>query len=195
MNWPRAVEAFDRHLRVERNLSPHTRRAYLADVRQLAAYAGTATGSAAKGAGPAALSAEELRAWLASLHRERSAATIARRLSGVRAFFRFLLREGELANDPTAGLPAPKQPLRLPRPLAVDDCEVLANAQATLGRAAGPLRILRDRALVELLYGTGIRVGELVALDVRDVDLRGAQVRVMGKGGKERAVPIPTLAR
>jgi integrase/recombinase XerC len=93
----------------------------------------------------------------------------------------------------------------LPRPLAVDDCHVLAEALATLAEdgeqsAPGERRradrgVLRDRALVELLYGAGLRVGELVALDVRDVDLHRGDVRVWGKGGKERVVPLPAAAR
>lgn len=106
--------------------------------------------------------------------------------------------------DPTAGLPAPKLPKRAPRPLAVDDCFALveqegrgparaAASQAELQRQQ--LANLRDRALVELLYGTGIRVGELVGLDVRDVELRRGEIRVLGKGNKERAVPVPALAR
>jgi integrase/recombinase XerC len=195
VSWARSVEAFERHLIVERNLSPHTRRAYLADVAQLAQFTGAAA--------PREVAKSDLRSWLASLHRERSAATIGRKLSGVRAFYRFLLREGEAERDPTAGVPAPRQAARLPRPLAVDDCEVLASADpepdpAREGTAdAGapdPQRRLRDRALVELMYGTGVRVGELVALDVRDVDLTARQVRVLGKGRKERVVPLPQLA-
>jgi len=190
VSWARQIEAFDRHMRVERNLSPNTRRAYLADVAELASFAGP-------GSSPAALAKLELRHWLAGIHRERSAATVGRKLSGVRAFFRFLLREGEIALDPTAGVPAPKQAARLPRPLAVDDCELLTSsdpAEPEDGDELAKLRALRDRALVELLYGTGIRVGELVALDVRDVDVTARQVRVMGKGSKERIVPLPALA-
>jgi integrase/recombinase XerC len=187
VSWTRSVAAFDRHLHVERNLSPHTRRAYVADVEQLAAASGAS--------GPARISRRDVRHWLATLHRDRSAATVGRKLSGVRAFYRFLLREGQVERDPTAGIPAPRQAARLPRPLAVDDCEVLAGAdgeepEAELDR----LRRLRDRALVELMYGTGIRVGELVGLDVRDVDLSSRQVRVLGKGRKERVVPLPGMA-
>ena len=101
------------------------------------------------------------------------------------------------ATDPTAILSAPKAARRLPKPLAVDDCEALIERGAPL-TAEGPRqreRALRDRALVELLYGAGLRVSELVALDVRDVDLRAREVRVWGKGGKERVVPLPAAAR
>ncbi len=115
-SWSQAIQAFDRHMRVERGLSEHTRRAYLADVQQLADFVGNEHA-------PAKVQTREVREWLASLHRGRSSATLGRRLAGVRAFFRFLQREGDAALDPTAGLPAPKLPKRLPRPLSVDDCQ------------------------------------------------------------------------
>lgn len=187
MSWARNVEAFERHLLVERNLSPHTRRAYRADVLQFAKFSGASD--------PDDIQKGEVRRWLASLHRERSAATVGRKLASVRTFYRFLRREGAARGDPTAGVPAPRQAKRLPRPLAIDDCEVLANADGAEPKGAlEQRRRLRDRGLVELMYGTGIRVGELVALDVRDIDLTARQLRVMGKGRKERVVPIPALA-
>jgi integrase/recombinase XerC len=192
VTWEEATQAYERHLRVERNLSPQTRRAYLADVRQLAA-------EQPDGAGPEAVTVLDVRRWLAGLARERSSATQGRKLSGVRSFFRYLVRQGWASADPTAGLPAPKLPRRLPRPLDVDDCEALAATEPVASPRAPEerttLRGLRDRALVELLYGTGMRVGEAAALDVRDVDPRLREVRVMGKGGVERVVPIPGLAR
>lgn len=193
--WSKRIDDFVRHLRVERNVSPNTLRAYRSDLVAFACASGLA---APDDATPA-----HVRGWLATLHHSHAAASIGRKLSAVRAFFRFLLREGAVASDPTSALPAPKQPKRLPRPLAVDDCELLAEAEspdepvAAGGdeeRASKRRARLRDRALVELLYGTGIRVGELVALDVRDIDLTGRQVRVLGKGRKERVVPIPALA-
>ncbi|MCZ6464993.1 MAG: tyrosine recombinase XerC [Proteobacteria bacterium] len=194
MNRAQSIRAFDLFLRAERNASPHTRRAYLADVRQL--FDSFAEGRERE---PAGVTSQEVKAWLAGLHRVRSPATLGRKLAAVRAFFRYLLREGEIANDPTAGLPAPKTPRRLPRPLAVDDCEVLMLSRlegAEIGaKDRKRVRELRDRALVELLYGTGIRVGELVALDVRDLDAGLAEVRVTGKGRVERVVPIPRMAR
>ncbi len=197
MSWRAAVRAFDRYLDAERGFSAHTRRAYLADVEHLANYAGGEVT-------PEEVDAGLVREWLAELHQRRSPATLGRRLAGARAFFRFLQREGRVAVDPTAGLPAPKLPQRPPRPLSVDDCFALADQAADQAdppahaQRDGPRRRrmrLRDRALVELLYGTGIRVGELAALDVRDVDLHRGDVRVLGKGGKERVVPMPDLAR
>jgi integrase/recombinase XerC len=185
MNFTEAGRAFDLHLRAERNVSPHTRRAYRSDVRELAAFLG---GSVA----PATVTAEQIRAFLADLHARRQPATLGRKLSALRAFFRFLVREGGCPLDPTAGIPGPRTPKRLPKPLPVDDCVALAEEEAEEG---GDRMRLRDRALVELLYGAGLRVGELASLDVRDVDLHRGDVRVTGKGGKERVVPLPAAAR
>ena len=193
MNWESAIGEFERHLRLERGLSPNTCRAYLADITLLAEAVGPGTG-------PDLVEADAVREWLAGLHGSRSPATLGRRLAGVRSFFRFLQRDEVIALDPTTGIPAPKLPKRAPRPLSVDDCFALAESDSTppADGAEQPRRTLarlRDRAIVELLYGTGIRVGELAALDVRDLDLHRSEVRVMGKGNKERVVPIPEKAR
>jgi integrase/recombinase XerC len=186
MTWTKALRDFELFLRAERNQSVHTRRAYLSDVRQLAKFSGEESA-------PRETTTRLIRAWLVELQQRSGPATRARKLAGVRAFYRFLVREGEVALDPSAGLPLPKTPARLPRPLSVDDCDVLVKADAPAAKSA--LVRLRDRALADLLYGTGIRVGELVALDVRDVDLRVGEVRVLGKGNKERIVPLPQLSR
>ena len=198
MTFEEAIRSFELHLRAERNLSPHTRRAYLSDVRQFAASATTALR-------PDTVRVDDVRAFLADRHRSQSATTLGRKLAALRSFFRFLVREGHREADPSVGIPAPRAARRLPNPLAVDDCHVLAEALAVESRpdagiAAGERTrtdrgALRDRALVELLYGTGIRVGELVALDVRDIDLHRGDVRVWGKGDKERVVPLPEATR
>jgi len=197
MTFAEALRGFDRHLRAERGCSAHTRRAYGTDLAQLAAHLGA-------GARPEAVSADDLRAFLAERHRRLHPASVGRKLAAVRVFYRWLVREGHVTLDPSATLSAPKRPQRLPRPLAVDDCQALMEREPrpAAGAARGPaaeararLRALRDRALVELLYGAGLRVGEAVALDVRDVDLLGREVRVLGKGRKERSVPLPRAAR
>jgi integrase/recombinase XerC len=190
MNFADAARAFDRHLAAERGGSVHTRRAYASDLSQLAAFLGAA-------ATPAGVTPDRVRDFLATLHRTRHPASVARKLAALRAFFRFLVREGAIEHDPTAGLRGPKQPRRLPRPLAVDECQALVEADpgAARPRTRDTAQRLRNRALLELLYGAGLRVGEVVALDVRDVDLLAREVRVLGKGRKERVVPLPQAAR
>ncbi len=198
MNWTQALDGFGRYLGSERNLSPHTRRAYASDVKQLTTHTGAEVA-------PTEVGRDHVRAWLASLHKRRSPATLGRKLASVRSFYRWLVREGVVREDPTAGIPMPRMAQRLPHPLSVDDCEQLM----TRDQRGDPKRLegdgprawrarwmlARDRAMVELLYGSGIRIGELVALDVRDLELAAREVRVMGKGRKERVVPIPEQAR
>lgn len=186
--WRRVIGLFDLHLGVERSVSPHTRRAYLSDVRQFV--------ETLEGRAPEAVSVHDVRAFLAGLHGRLHPASLARKLASLRACFRLLVREGLCAADPSAGIPLPKIPQRLPNPLAVDDCITLAEgpSQATPEDEVDE-KVLRDHALVETLYGAGLRVGEVSALDVRDVEVRRGEVRVLGKGGVERVVPLPQEAR
>jgi len=187
MTFAEEVRAFELHLRAERNVSPHTRRAYLSDVLQLIDYVGESTS-------PAKVTIAEIRGFLAGFHARCQPATLGRKLAAIRSFFRFLVRENRCALDPTAGVATPRIPKRLPNPLPVDDCISVIEAEAP-GGGKSQARSLRDRALVELLYGAGLRVGEVASLDVRDVDLHRGDVRVCGKGGKERVVPLPAAAR
>ena len=195
MTFAKAARAFDRHLVAERNGSEHTRRAYASDLAQLATFLGADST-------PDRVTPDAVRAFLASLHGTHHPASVARKLAALRSFFHFLVREEAISSDPTAGLRGPKQPRRLPRPLSVDDCQSLVEIDPVAPRrllAASRERDgaerLRDRALLELLYGAGLRVGEAVALDVRDVDLLAREVRVLGKGRKERVIPLPQAAR
>jgi integrase/recombinase XerC len=185
--WTGSIRDFEIHLSAERNLSSHTRRAYVADVGQLQAFLEAGTP-------PAEVTSQHVRAFLADLHARRHPATLGRKLAALRTFFRYLVREGRCRLDPTAGMPTPRTPKRLPRPLAVDDCATLMEASKK-GESPPDEKCLRDRALVEVLYGAGLRVGELASLDVRDVDLRRGDVRVWGKGGVERVVPLPAESR
>ncbi len=189
MNFERAIERFGTYLGAERNVAAHTRRAYVSDVRQFAQSLG-------EKASLTSVTKERIGEYLGSLYGDREAATLGRKLASIRSFYRYLVREGICDADPTAGLSGPRTPKGLPNPLSVDDCEVLMTdpiKPATRERPA--IRDLRDRALAETLYGTGVRVGELVALDVRDVEFRRGEIRVWGKGGKERVVPLPAAAR
>jgi len=153
MNFADAIREYGIHLDVERNVSPHTRRAYLSDVRQFVESL-DANGS------PSTVTAADVRAFLAALHPACHSSTLGRKLASLRSFFRFLLREGGCGLDPTVGIPAPRQPKRLPNPLPVDDCATLIESPDSDPRSERPGRGgLRDRALVELLYGAGLRVG------------------------------------
>jgi integrase/recombinase XerC len=185
LSWDDALAGFARFLRSERAFSEHTQRAYLSDLRQFAEHAKKP---------PARVRPDDVREFLAAQHRARSPATLGRRLAALRTFFKWLVREGAREADPTLGIPAPRAPRPLPRPLPVDDVSALLDVKP----AAPPKderSALRDQALFELMYGTGLRVGEAVALDVRDLDLVRGEVRVWGKGGKERVVPLPAAAR
>jgi len=181
-----AVNEFARHLNVERALSRHTVRAYVATVVALAAS------EACRNAGGLdSLTTLALRSYLASFHRAHQASTRQRRLAALRTFFRFRVQLGARRADPSADLPAPKAPRPLPRPLAAEDCETLIEAPSKRRDAS---LVLRDRALLELLYGGGLRVGEAVALRVRDFSPLRAEVCVLGKGNRERVVPLPSAA-
>lgn len=176
-----AVADFGRHLRAERDVSPHTLRAYLGDLADLSAYA-AATGITE----PAQLDVSLLRAWLARQHAlGRSRATLARRTAAARAFTRHLHRRGLLQDDPGLLLGTPKRQRDLPDVLTQDDAARLLDTMD----AQGPIE-LRDLAVLEVLYGTGVRVSELCGLDIDDLDTGRRTVRVLGKGGRERTVPV-----
>jgi len=180
----RYVDRFLTHLAVERGASPHTVRAYSAD---LARYLEWAERS---GVDPIDLDHRALRRYLAELDRARYArTTIKRRLSAVRSLFGFLVTEGEIASDPSSVLTAPKVPARLPKVIASDELTALLEAPAA-DTAVG----LRDRALLELLYATGARVSELSSLTMPALDLAQGQLTLMGKGSKERIVPVHRYA-
>jgi integrase/recombinase XerC len=172
-----ALAAWATHLRAERHASPHTSRAYLSDVRQLLEASGVAA--------PAAVRADTIRHWLRGLDGAADRASIARKLAAVRGFFRFLVDTGRVRRDPTLGIATPKTRRKLPVHLTLDEVDRLLVAPA-----ADTLLGLRDRAFIEVLYSAGIRVGELVGLDWERVDADAAALRVLGKGRKERVVPV-----
>jgi integrase/recombinase XerC len=183
----RALAAFTRHLGAERGLSPHTLRAYVSEAGRLAE-----SPECARAGGLDQVDPLGVRAYLAGFHRRHKASTRNRRLAALRAFFRFRVRAGGRESDPTEGLPGPKREHRLPSPLSADECERLVESEdPTRDETLG----VRDRALFELLYGTGLRVGELATLRVRDWDSDRCELSVRGKGNKERVVPVPAEAR
>jgi integrase/recombinase XerC len=203
-----ALAAFQRHLAAERNTSPHTVRAYLGDVRALLEHA-TRAGVTS----PAGLSITVLRGWLAGQHRAGLArTTLARRAAAARTFTAFAHSRGLLATDPGPLLGTARIRRRLPEVARPDQLAAVLDATAARAAATGgphprdPAQrdsrlpaelapreralLLRDAAIMELLYASGIRVSELCGLDVGDLDGSRRTIRVLGKGGKERTVPV-----
>jgi integrase/recombinase XerC len=183
------VDDFTRHLESERGLSTHTVRAYHGDVSALLDYAGHN--------GVAELSdlrLADLRSWLAQMAEAGAArSTIARRAAAARAFLRWATRTSVIETDPSLRLAAPKRIKSLPGVLRQDEAVGLLDLAEVAADDGDPVH-QRDRAILELLYASGIRVGELTGLDVDDADLSSNIVRVMGKGAKERTVPFGTPA-
>jgi integrase/recombinase XerC len=179
-----ALAAYERHLVSERDLTPHTVRAYLGDVSGMLAHA-TALGLDSLDQ----LDVRTLRSWLANQQTlGKARTTMARRATAVRVFTAWALRSGRASSDPGAQLGSPKAHTSLPPALDVGQARALLDAAATAADDGSPVG-LRDVAILELLYATGIRVGELCGLDVDDVDRTRRVVRVFGKGRKERTVP------
>jgi len=178
------AQKFLTHLRASRNYSVHTLRAYGADLDQFLKRLPEAQ--------PCALSRNHVRAYLADLQNSGrlSRNTVLRKVSALRAFFRFLRREGAMTQDPFCALPLPRKAAKLPKFLTESEMgELLARG----GPSRTPFKE-RDRAILELLYSSGLRRSELAALNVGDVDFVSGFVRVFGKGSRERLVPVGKTA-
>ncbi|HVN74977.1 MAG TPA: tyrosine recombinase XerC [Thermoanaerobaculaceae bacterium] len=178
---PWVLEEFTAYLRDERNLSRHTVRAYEREVAEFVAFAAAEMGCS----GPRGVSANVVRAYLAHLHgRKLARVSTQRALAALRTYFRFLGREGEVEANPAKVVPTPRAPKKLPEVVTAPQLAELLDAlpHDPAGR--------RDRAALELLYGSGLRASELVGLDLDDVDVAQRLARVRGKGGKERLVPF-----
>lgn len=186
------LDAYGRHLALQRGMSEHTVRGYLGDARALLETVGTREdddGEPGAVVDLAALDLTALRSWLADQARAgRSRSTIARRAAAARAFSAWAYREGLLHQDVGARLHSPRPDQRVPEVLDVDEARALLDVAAELA-AEGEPGALRDRAVLEMLYATGVRVSELVGLDLAALDRPQRTVRVLGKGGGERVVP------
>lgn len=202
MKNPELVEQFLSYLRYERHFSEHTAKCYGADLQQFCEFL---LGATAKDAAPAAqeepsqaapardlhaafvgMDTYEVRRYLAHLaENQYSRATMARKLATLRSFYKFLMRRGHVSANPVAPIRTPKQEKRLPKCLTVEDVRRLLAIPDD-----GSLLGTRDRAMLETLYSTGVRVSELCDLNLEDVDLTGGVVHVRGKGKKERIAPI-----
>ncbi|MEJ2717030.1 MAG: tyrosine recombinase [Deltaproteobacteria bacterium] len=177
-----AIKLFARHLRTERARSPETVRAYLSDLAGFRDYL--------KSSGASGMVDEidpfHVRGFLAGCYGKIKKVSVGRKLAAVRTFFRFLARERLVSTNPAAGIRAPKREKPLPRALTVDEIDRFFSRN--------PEMRTRDQAIFELLYSSGLRVGELTTLRIQDVDLRNGGVRVRGKGNKERYVPVGSRA-
>ena len=183
MRRDQPVQQYLDHLAVERQLSPNTLDGYRRDLDALSAFAD------GRGQEPEALGSEDIRAFVADGHRRGlSPKSLQRRLSAVRSFYRWLLRHGRVKANPAAAVRAPKAPRKLPQVLDPDEARALVEVptDAPLG--------LRDRALLELFYSSGLRLSEVCALRWHDLDLAEGLVTVLGKGRKQRTVPVGSHA-
>ncbi|MDH7453162.1 tyrosine recombinase XerC [Luteimonas composti] len=177
------VQAFLAYLQVERRVSPHTLDGYRRDLEALSAWA------RAHG-GVLGLGEADIRAFIAAEHRRGlSPKSLQRRLSAVRSFYQWQLKHGRIAANPAGGVRAPKAPRKLPQVLDADEAKALVEVPTDV-----PLG-LRDRAMLELFYSSGLRLSELCALRWRDLQLDEGLVAVRGKGGRERIVPVGSFAR
>ena len=183
------IRAFIGFLRVEQRASPETLRNYASDLRQLHRFL-LSRRLVSSPIDPNSLSSDVVRAYLQWLDQKgNKPSSLARKLAAVRSFYRYLSRRGMVNDNPVDGMRTPKQPKLLPRVLTKDDADALMTFPAGL-----TVWSLRDRAVLETLYSTGARVGELVALDIGDVRELEGLVRLQGKGRKERIVPIGEMA-
>ena len=179
---------FLEHLRYERNVSEHTLRNYAIDLGQFLEHLAPADPATGERREIAVKDIDHItiREWLSELHdAQKKKSSIARKLAALRTFFQFLIREGAVEANPAKLVSTPRLEKKLPNHLSVEDAVRFIetpDANTDLGK--------RDRAILEMLYGTGVRVSELVKLDVRDIDFRGRTIRVKGKRRKERVVPF-----
>jgi integrase/recombinase XerD len=176
------IDTYLDHLRVERALAKNTLDAYARDLGDLAEQVGDVE--------PSAIGADAIAALLVdNVKRGFGARSSARQLSGIRGFFRFLVRERVVSSDPTTLVDRPKLGRRLPKVISFDEVErILAAPDVTTDRGQ------RDAAMIQLMYASGLRVSELVSLRIGDVDTKSGVVSVLGKGGKRRLVPIGEVA-
>jgi integrase/recombinase XerC len=176
------VFAFLTYLRNERNVSPHTERSYLSDLEQFFEFLDNKD--------IAEVDHQALRQFMALLmKRDVKKSSIARKLSAIRSFFKYLNREGILTGNPAKLVSTPRREKRLPAVLTADDAQRLMDVPgSTIG--ADPKLISRDRAVLETLYSTGIRASELIGMNQDDIDWNDRLIRIRGKGRKERIVPI-----
>lgn len=182
VSWTDVIKGFGRYLRIERSLSPNSVAAYLSDVRRLRDYLEENCG----GAGPASLSYGDLSGFVAHIAMSDDAVrTQARIISGIRSFCSYMMIEKIITEDPSALLEAPRTGMKLPEVLSVEEIDRMV-ASIDLSEPSGH----RNRAIIETMYGCGLRVSELVSLRLTDIHRREGFMKITGKGNKQRLVPI-----
>lgn len=187
ISWKTSIRNFENYLRLEKSLSENSIEAYLNDIQKLTTYF---TVTDAKTSGPGELSSGDLRGFISWYGSEnRNARTQARLLSGIRAFFRFLLIDGEIVDNPASMLESPKWGLKLPEVLSIEEIDSIVGT-IDLSRTDGH----RNKAIIETLYGCGLRVSELVNLKITDIHPEEGYLSVTGKGDKQRLVPVGSTA-
>ncbi len=179
------IDAFARYLADERRSSTRTVETYIRDLRSFRDF----VREEGLPADARKLDIVALRGFLSSLFRSNQASTLSKKVSAIRSFYRFLLKRRMIDENPAAGLRSPKVAKSLPRFLTVDQAFRVMDSPPKESTRAKPLQV-RDSALLETLYGTGVRVGELASMNIDDCDFEAASARVLGKGGKERVVPL-----
>jgi len=182
----RQISQFKQHLIVERNLSPNTVAAYCRDLEQFQVFLQQQDFLDSSGADFKTITLLMIRQYLAQLHKSCGRTSIARKLSAIKMFFRFLVRQGLLVDSPADALSTPRREQYLPKVLSAEQSGFLLDNSPP----GQKLLVLRDLAIFEMLYSCGLRVSELTGLDVASVDLEARQVRVLGKGNKERILPV-----
>lgn len=192
MALPEVLDAilarYHHHLFSEKRYSPRTVSSYEHDLNDFITWLEQQAG-AAEVPSPLTIQTWQVRQWISHLHRKGlSGKSLQRKLSSIRRFYRFLLRENLIENNPVVDVQSPKHARKLPDTLDADTLERLLNIESD------DILAVRDSALMELLYSSGLRLAELVGLDVHDVDQRQQQVRVLGKGNKERYIPVGRTA-
>jgi integrase/recombinase XerC len=187
------IERYVNYLQYERNASPHTVRNYRSDLLQFRDY--LAQGRATAAVDVRSVDALRIRGFLGVLfEKQEKKSSIARKLSAVRAFFKFLRREGVLPENPSTMVSTPKQDKTLPRIMTEEEMNNFLDRVAEASKTGDPA-MRRDRAMLELLYASGLRVSELVGLELRSVNFGDGMVLVRGKGRKERIVPFGSKAK
>jgi integrase/recombinase XerC len=190
------IHQFIHYLNAEKNASPHTCRGYQRDLEEFENFL-KSSGIGVSGTGNIEMEKVDrfaMRRYLSFLHRKNRKSSIARKISALRSFFKYLVRERLIASNPAKGVSTPKVEKPLPTTLTVDEAFRLVETPAEKSRPRAEKERLRDCAILELLYSSGIRVGELVGLNLNELELDLGIVKVMGKGRKERIVPVGSKA-